>query len=70
MRAPVALLAALGLGLGPVAQAACDSAYDSGVLLGDLVMVEEAIRMNDGPTALTVANKMETGFGCLTEPMP
>lgn len=65
-----ALFAALGFGFAPRAQAACDAGYDSGILLGDLVMIEEAVRNNDGPTALSVANKMESGFGCLTEPMP
>lgn len=65
-----AVLLLLGLGLSPVARAACDAPYDSGQLLEDLVMVEEALRQGDGPTAGAVATKMETGLGCLAEPLP
>jgi hypothetical protein len=59
-----------GLGLAPSARAACDTAYDAGAMLDDLVMVEDALRNADGATALRVANKIEAGFPCMNEPVP
>ncbi len=70
MRSILALLAATSLTLSANAWAGCEAPYDTGALLGDLVMIEDAVRKNDGPTALTVANKMEAGFACLNEAMP
>jgi len=62
------MLAALGV--APAARAACDTAYDAGMMLDDLVKVEDALRSRDGATAGRVANKIEAGFPCMNEPIP
>lgn len=70
MRSTLALLLLALLTFAPKAWAACDAPYDTNTLLSDLVMIETAVRQNDGPTARQVADKMEAGFACMKEPLP
>lgn len=72
MRKALALLPLVGLGLGlsPLARAACGGVYDTGTMLDDLVMVEDAIRNGDGATSRQVADKIEAGLPCMSEPIP
>ena len=52
------------------ALAACDAAYDTGAMLDDLTVVEDALRAADAPAALAGAERLETLIPCLGEPMP
>lgn len=65
-------LAALvvALALPTVANAQCAEPYTLDVLLGDLGDIEAALRVGDDSTAASGADKMEAGFGCLSEVLP
>ncbi len=53
----------------PTAQA-CDGVYDTGALIDDLTVVEDALRAGDAATAGGASDKMEANLACLGEPIP
>lgn len=56
--------------LGSSAAYACDGVYDTGAMIDDLTVAEDALRASDGAAAAAAATQLEANIACLGEPMP
>lgn len=65
-----ALLAPMGLFLASNAHGQCAEPYTLDTLLGDLTVIEDALRSGNDAGAGAGADKMEAGFACMDDVLP